>query len=162
MLILVSLASPGTKATSYAGNWALDMQQSKNLPRYYENVKSHKLTITQDDKLLNVAVEISRGQAGPDKLTFVYHLDGSESRTETAIRTQDGMINVPTTLKAVVRDDGRLQITITREIPMQGQSFNGISIEDWALSPTGKLLTIHRADDTPRGKMEADMVFVRN
>jgi hypothetical protein len=161
-LILMFLAIPGAKATSYAGVWALDMQQSKNLPRYYENVKSHKLTITQDDKLLNVAVEISRGQTGSDNLTFVYNLDGSESRTETPIRTQDGMIKVPTTLKAVVLDDGKLEITITRDVPIQGQNFKGISIEDWALSANGKVLTIHRADDTPRGKMEADMLFVRN
>jgi hypothetical protein len=33
-----------------------------------------------------------------------------------------------------------------------------LHIEDWNLSADGKILTIHRADDTPRGKMEADMV----
>ncbi len=156
------IAFGATAPANYAGNWTLDKKQSKNLPGFYENVQSHKLSITQDEKHLNVAVEVNIGQKEPDKLNFVYNLDGSESKTETMIRTPDGLIHVPTTLKATVNADGRLQITITRTIKMRDQTFDAITVEDWVLSADGKTLSIHRTDDTPRGKMEADMVFVKS
>lgn len=161
ILMAASFAFAANKPANYAGNWTLDFKQSKNLPKFYENVKSHKLFITQDEKLLNVAVEVNLGQETADKLGFVYNLDGTESKTEVKIRTQNGPLNVPATLKALVRDDGKLQITISREIPMGDMPFKGITVEDWQLSADGKTLTIHREDETPRGKMQADMVFVK-
>lgn len=162
VLLPTSFAYGPVKPANYVGAWTLDMQQSKNLPKFYENVKSHKLFITQDEKHLIVVVEVSLGQGEPDKLNFNYNLDGSESKTETMIRTPNGMVSVPTTLKAVVAGDGKMQITIVREITMPDKTFKGVTVEDWSLSADGKTLTIHRADDTPRGKMQADMVFVKS
>ena len=160
-MLVASFALGAAKPANYAGSWTLDMKQSKNLPRYYERVKSHQLNITQDDKHLSVAVEIGHEQGEPDKINFIYNLDGSETKTETKIRTQNGLVSVPTTLKATVTDNGGLHITIGREIPMGDQTFKGVSVEDWQLSADKKTLTIHRADETPRGKMEADMIFLK-
>lgn len=162
LLLLSSHAFAAPKTENYAGTWTLDTKQSKNLPPFYSRVRSHKLIITQDEKHLNVAVEVSIGEAAPDKLSFPYNLDGSETKTETLIRTPAGPQSVPATLKAVVSADGRVHITITRELQMQGESFKGITNEDWELSADGKTLTIHRTDEMPRGKMQTEMVFVKS
>ncbi|HEY0427436.1 MAG TPA: hypothetical protein VGC76_06485 [Pyrinomonadaceae bacterium] len=160
-LILMSFTFAFAKPANYSGTWTLDFKQSKNLPPFYANVKSHKLSITQNEKTLNVAVEVDAGQGAPDNLSFVYNLDGSETKTETGIRTPGGMKSVPTTLKAETAGNGNLKITITREITMPDGAFKGVTIENWELSADGKTLTIHRTDEMPRGKMEADMVFVK-
>lgn len=149
------------KAADYSGAWTLDMAQSKNLPPFYANVKSHKLLVKQDSGRLNVDVEVSDGGAEPFKVSFVYTLDGTETKTKTQMRTPSGPLDVPTTLKAVQAEGGGLHITITREVVMRDQPFKMVTTEDWQLSPDGKTLNIRRADDTPRGKMEAEMVFVR-
>jgi hypothetical protein len=147
---------------NYAGVWTLDMKQSKNLPPFYSHVEGHKLSITQDDKQLRVAVEISDTEREPFKIEFVYSLDGAETKTETQMRTPAGMRSVPTTLKAVAHEDGTLHLTITREIQTpDGRALKAVTDEDWQLGPGAKTLTIHRSDDTPRGKTESDMLFVK-
>jgi hypothetical protein len=161
ILLAATFVFAATKPANYAGNWTLDFKQSKNLPKYYDNIKNHKLSITQDEKVLNVGVQISFGQPTPDKMSFVYNLDGTESKTEVQIRNQNGPLMVPATLKADSIENGKLKITISREIPMGETTFKGITVEDWELSADGKTLTIHRADDTPRGKVEMDMIFVK-
>jgi hypothetical protein len=161
-LIFACFTFAQAKPANYAGNWTLDTAKSKNLPKYYERIKSHKLSITQDEKQLKVAVTVDLGGSEPDKLSFVYNLDGSETKTQTQIRTQDGPMQVPTTLSAKVGADGKIHIIIAREIQLPDGPFKGTTIEDWELSADGKTLTIHRADDTPRGKTESDMIFVKN
>lgn len=150
------------KPVNYAGSWTLDVAQSRSLPDYYARVKSHRLTITQDDARMDIAVEIDIGGPEPDRLRFSYPLDGTPVETETGIRMRDGLVNVPTTLRARVDDAGAVHITISRRIPMPDRVVVGETWEDWALSPDGRTLTIHRVDDTPRGRLEADMVFVRS
>ena len=44
---------------------------------------------------------------------------------------------------------------------MNGSSINAVTTEDWHLSSDGKKIAIHRNDDTPRGKVDAEMVFVK-
>lgn len=160
-LLLASSVFAATKTENYTGNWTLDAKQSKNLPPYYAHVRSHKLSIAQDDKRLRVAVQIIREEGAPDQINLAYNLDGTETTTEMLVRTPDGPQSVPATLKATVDAQGRVHITITRQLQMQGQEFKGITTEDWELSSDGKTLTIHRTDEMPRGKMQADMVFVK-
>jgi hypothetical protein len=161
-MILLSSTLVLAKPTNFAGSWTLDKEQSKDLPSFYENVKSHKLNITQDEKTLNVGVEINDGRPEIAKLNFVYNLDGTESKAETKIRTPNGEMSVPTTLKAETAQNGILKITISRDIMLSNGSFKGITVESWELSGDGKTLKIHRADDTPRGKLEFDMIFVKS
>ncbi len=151
------------KPADYSGAWSLDMKQSKNLPPFYSNVQSHKLDIKQDEKHLRVAVEISDGGAEPFRANFDYNLDGTETKTETRMRTPDGTRNIPTTLKAEVTEGGGLHITITRERPTRdGSTMKLPTVEDWHLSADGKTLNIRRSDETPRGeRVESEMVFVR-
>lgn len=160
--LVVSFGFTGMKPVNYAGTWTLDAKQSKNLPPYYSEVKSQKLTVTQTDAQLSVAVEIDAGRAAPDRMSFIYQLDGTETNTETSIRTPAGLTNVPTKLKATVGDGGRIHLTISREIPMQGQTIKAATDEDWELSADGQTLTIRRADDTPRGRVQMEMIFVKS
>lgn len=162
-LSIAALASAGPRPANYAGTWMLDMKQSRNLPGFYQRVQSHKLIITQDEQHLQVDVELDLGQKEPDRLNFVYNLDGSETRTETMMRGPNGRMNLPTTLKATVGEGGRVRIIIAREINMGEKKLKGITTEDWQLSPDGKTLIIHRADEGgPMGKTEMDMVFVKS
>src|SRR5215213_8284092 len=102
-LLAASLAfGVAGKPADYTGAWTLDMKQSQNLPPFYSNVQGHKLNITQDEKHLRVAVEISDGGAEPFKANFDYNLDGTETQAETQMRTPNGTRNIPTTLKAEV------------------------------------------------------------
>lgn len=160
-LLAASLVNGAAKPVDYSGAWTLDMKQSRNLPPFYANVKSHKLVVKQDWGHLLVAVEVEDGGAEPFKVNFNYSLDGTESKTETQMRTPSGTRTIPTTLKAVVAEDGGLHITITREMRMGEGAFRAATDEDWHLSPDGKTLNIHRTDDTPRGKTESEMVFVK-
>lgn len=161
-LTLLSFTFAFAEPGNYAGNWTLDFKQSKNLPPFYANVKSHKLVITQSEKALNVAVEIDAADDDPLKLSFVYDLGGAETKTESNIKTPDGIKSVPTTLKAEAAANGNLKITISRRIAAPNGAFTGVTVENWELSADGKTLTIHRADETPRGRMEADMIFVKS
>lgn len=161
-LMFVSFAFAEAKPVNYAGTWTLDKTKSKDLPSFYENIKSQQLVVTQDEKQLKIAVTVDLGQNSPDKMNFAYNLDGTETKTETMIRTPNGPRAVPSTLKASVGKDGKVQIIIARELQTPNGVLKGTTTEDWELSSDGKTLTIHRIDDTPRGKMQFDMVFVKS
>jgi hypothetical protein len=68
---------------------------------------------------------------------------------------------VPTKLTAAVREDGGVHITIARTIAMGGSPIEAVTTEDWSLVADGKELRVHRVDDTPRGTIDAQMVFVK-
>ena len=162
-LLLTSavLMAATPKPANYAGKWTLDRAQSRNLPKYYEHVASHTLDITQSEAALDVDVTISAPDHDPDHFNFHYALNGEETSTTTKIRTPSGPTEVPTKLKATRGAQGGLSISIARQFEMNGEPIKAVTIETWELSADGKTLTVHRADETPRGKMECDMVFVR-
>lgn len=151
-------AAPATP--NYSGKWTLDASKSQGLPPFYSRVTSHTLNVAQNDKTLDVAVEVSVGGQAPDKLDFHYTLDGQETKTESSIRTVSGPMKTPAYLKARVDDAGKLAITIDRVIP--GNQSHMKTNELWTLSPDGKTLTVHRLDENPAGSRESDMVFVKN
>jgi hypothetical protein len=72
------------------------------------------------------------------------------------------MVNVPTTLKMITKEDGGVEITISRDVPMPDKTFKGVTVENWELSRDGKTLTIHKTDTAPWGTMESEMVFVKS
>jgi hypothetical protein len=148
---------------NFAGTWSLDKGQSKDLPPFYENVKTHSLKITQSAKELVVSVDVTSAAHEPDHFDFTYALDGSPTKAEAKIRTPDGPMSVPATLQATVAADGGLAITIVRELPSLdgGEPMKGTTNEKWHLQPDGKTLVIDRVDEMPRGKFASTMVFTR-
>lgn len=162
-IFLLAASALFANAADFSGTWSLDMKQSKNLPPYYANIKSHKLSITQDKEHLSVAVEIDAGREKTDHFDFLYNLDGSDSSTETPIRTPNGLLNVPTLLNAKTGADGKIIITITRDIKLPDKIFKGVTTEEWELGKDGKTLTIKRSDTFPDGRTaSAEMIFVKS
>lgn len=160
--LLFAVHSHAAGAANFAGRWSLDKAQSKDLPPFYEQVKSHSLDITQEGSKLVVGVEITSDAHDPLRSRYDYTLDGVSSKTETQIRTQDGPKSVPTVLTANPAANGDLAITIERELPMpDGNTMKGKTNETWHLSEDGKTLTIARVDENRRGVMNSTLVFVR-
>jgi hypothetical protein len=149
-------------AADYSGRWTLDKTQSKDLPDYYANVKSHALEIEQDAKELVVRVAITREDGGIDDFDFRYALDGTPVKTTSEVRTPNGKLTIPAILSAKPAADGGLSITIERELPMRGETVKGMTYETWHLDATGKVLTIDRIDDSPRRRHEAKMIFTKS
>jgi hypothetical protein len=166
LLLAVTAAAPTPSAPAaapdYSGAWTLDRARSPGLPAMYANVRAQRLAVTQTDTRLTVAVEIDAGGAQPERFEFVYSLDGAETTGTTRVRTPDGMLEVPIRLRAAHGDDGRLHITITRELPLRGQTVTVTGTEAWELAPDGRTLTVHRVEQMRNGsEMRFDMVFVR-
>jgi hypothetical protein len=146
----------------YSGAWTLDKARSTGLPPFYSGVRGHRLAVAQTDARLTVDVEIDEGRAEPARFNFVYALDGTETSTTSRVRTPNGMMDIPTRLRAAHGDDGRLHITITRELPRGGETVIATGSEAWELSADGHTLTVHRVDQMPGGgEMRSEMVFTR-
>jgi hypothetical protein len=158
-LALTAAASPlDHTAPSYAGAWTLDLGKSTGLPDYYSRVKSHKLSIAQNEAQLKVEVTVDAGFGEPDKIPFAYALNGVETKTETSIRGPGGLVPVPTKLTASQSSDGHVHINITRIIAMGGPPMDAVTTEEWSMSADGSTLTVHRIDDTPRGHVDGSPV----
>jgi hypothetical protein len=166
LLATSAAAAPGPAVPAahpdYSGAWTLDKARSTGLPPFYDQVRSHRLAVAQSDAQLTVDVEIDEGGAQPERFNFTYSLTGAETATTTKVRTPDGMLDVPTRLRAAHGEDGRLHITITRELPLRGQTVTATGTEEWELSADGRTLTVHRVEQMRQGReMRFDMVFVR-
>lgn len=156
-------SAPPIAPPDYGGAWTLDKARSTGLPPVYANVRSHRLDVTQTDSRLRVDVTIEGVEPQPERFEFVYALDGSETTTTTRIRTPNGAMDVPARLRATQGDDGQLHISITRALPLRGETVTVTGTEAWELSPDGRTLTIHRVEQMRRGtEMRFDMVFVRD
>ena len=161
--LLLSFSVFAAGPANYSGNWSLDKSASKDLPPFYEQVKSHSLKITQNEKELLVAVEVTSGAHEPDRFDVTFHLDGQPVKSDAQVRTPNGPMKVPATFTAQPEADGGLTITIERELPSRdGQPFKGTTVEKWRLSQDGKTLTIDRSDTMRGGSFASTMIFTRS
>jgi hypothetical protein len=158
-IFLLTAGAAEAQSKSFQGSWVMDQTSSKGLPEYYSRIKSHKLSIQQDKTELKLAIAIDLGGSEPDRFDLRYQIDGPETKTETPVRTPKGLLMVPTVLSARSTGQNALHISIVREVPMGASPFKGVTTEEWELSKDGKTLNIHKVDDTPRGKLESQMVF---
>ena len=160
LLLAVHMHAAGP--ADFSGQWSLDRSQSKDLPPFYEEVKSHSLKITQNEKELVVGVDIASDAHGPLHNDFTYSLDGQPTKTESQVRTPDGPLSVPTVLTAKPADDGKIGITIQRELPSRdGETMKGKTVESWRLQDA-KTLVIDRVDETRGGTRTSTLVFTRS
>jgi hypothetical protein len=164
LLALTPAAAPARSAAppDYSGAWTLDKAQSPGLPPMFASVRGQRLAVTQTASRLVVDVEIDGGAPEPERFNFVYSLDGEETAATTRVRTPDGMLDVPTRLRAAHGDDGRLHITIARQLSLGGQTVTATGTEEWELRPDGRTLVVHRVEQMRNGsEARFDMVFVR-
>lgn len=150
ILALVVNAAP---PASFAGLWVLDKSKTQNLPRQWENATSVTMEIKQDEKQITAETQ-AEGSQFPSP-TWTYNLDGTESSVDV-----QGRMPSKATLKAAWANDGNtLELSRKQTGTFNGQEFSFTTTEKWTLSEEGKVLTILRSSETPRGKQESTLVF---
>jgi uncharacterized protein YabE (DUF348 family) len=111
------------------------------------------MEIKQDDKQITVETKAEGSQFPSQPLT--YNLDGTESNVEV-----QGRMTGKATLKAAWANDGNtLELSRKQTGTFNGQEVTITSNEKLTLSEGGKVLTIARSSEGPRGKQESTLVF---
>ena len=181
LLASVWAVAGATAPTNFAGTWTLDKAKSKELPPQWENIESYTLTVTQDGQQLTVDTKVARKEnaegggpgaggppgagggggrrggmggglgMGPQNVT--YKLDGSEAALDTGGRGS-------ATVKAEWQNGGKtLKLTTKRAFNFQGEDRTFTSTDTWELSADGKVLTVQRSSESPRGTQSSTLVF---
>lgn len=137
-------------------------EQSKDLPAQLAALKAFDLTVAAD-KGLKIDVDIETGQTQVPHVhqSFFYPLDGTESATTTEVMTPAGPKQIPTRLTGKVEENGGLDLTMSRDLPMKDKVRTLQSVEKWELSADGKSLTVHVNEERPDGPATYAMVFER-
>lgn len=169
--LVITLAVHAAAPANFAGTWTLDKSKSQGLNPRQQNADSVSLVITQTDKEITLEEKITggnppaggqpggppgggggggrgMGMGGPR----TYNLDGSETSTENE--------RGKTVRKATVSSDGKT-IELSSKSTFQGP--NGEitlnSNDKLQLSADGKVLTINRHSESPRGAQDSTLVF---
>ena len=156
LLVLTAQAISAAPA-NFAGTWTLDKAKSESLPRFWENVDSVTLVITQDAQQITVETKLSGGGGqGIPSQALTYKLDGSQTMAEMG-----GRMPGKATLKAKWIDDSKLELNTVRNVNFQGNDVTITTKEQWQLTDRGKVLKIHRTSESPRGTQESKPSFNR-
>ena len=166
---LAVVAASAFAAANFAGAWSLDKAKSQGLDPRMQNAESVTWTITQDDKQISIESKVvagappagaptgggggggmggGRGPAGPR----VFGLDGKEATAEVQGGTN--------TTKTTWSSDGKtLELSAVRAGSRDGQEFKFTTVEKLSLSGDGKVLTVARHGESPRGPQDSTLVF---
>jgi hypothetical protein len=175
---LAVLAASAASA-NFAGTWNLDKAKSQGLDPRMQNAESVVWTITQDDKTISIDSKVTAGQpaagappagappagnppagaapggpgggrgggmGGPRS----FNLDGKEVSTEV----QGGSNTTKATWSG-----GTLELSSVRTGSRDGTEFKFTTIEKLSLSGDGKVLTVNRHSESPRGVTDSTLVF---
>lgn len=162
-LAVVAVSASG--GANFGGTWNLDKAKSQGLDPRMESAESVACIIVQDDKTVSMEWKITggqppagappggggmgRGPSGPR----VYNLDGKEVASE-------GQMGGTNTSKATWSSDGKtLELSTVRTGSRDGQEFKFTTIDKLSLSADGKVLTVNRHNESPRGTTDATLVF---
>lgn len=174
---------------NFAGTWTLDKSKSQGLSQRIQGVDSVVWTITQTDKNITIDEKITGGQAGgpggaaPGAAPAgappagappaggqggpgrgmggggnmgprTFNLDG----TETSGEMMGGRAKFVRTSKW--SSDGKTLELITKStFQREGEEITTTSTDKLELSADGKVLTIARHSETPRGPQDSTWVF---
>jgi hypothetical protein len=164
-VLAVSAAAPA----NFAGTWNLDKTKSQGLDPRMQNAESITWTITQDDKTISIDSKVTggqppaggpgggggmggrRGPSGPRS----FSLDGKEMTAEAV-----GQMGGSNTTKGTWSSDGAiLELSSARTGNRDGQDFKFTTIDKLSLSSDGKVLTVLRHSEGPRGPQDSTLVF---
>jgi hypothetical protein len=171
-----SKPADAAKPTDFSGKWTLDVGKSKLDERM--RIESMTLNVTQTEKELKTESTIKRtpppananmtpgggrggiggGLAGTGPETRTYSLDGKETTEDNTA----GGIPSSAQLKAELKKDGTLNLSVTRKFNTPMGAAEAVTKEAWSLSADGKTLTISRDQTTPRGSFSATLVLNKN
>lgn len=165
MFCLCFQAAPVFAATSdFSGYWELDAGKSI-LPDTMQ-VESIVLRVSHTEKDLKVesttlinanSSAAVRGKFGVVKQTEIYNLEGGE--TKLAVGGEVPLGNE--TRKASVTADGKLNLTLTRNVKNAAGEATMKTNEIWELLDAGETLKITRYMETPRGATNAELFFTK-
>ena len=161
-LLVVIAASAQTKV-SFAGTWNLDKEKSQGLDPRMQSVDSVTWTITQDDKTISIESKVvggqqpqggggggmGRGMGGPR----TYTLDGKEVTTDAG-----GQMGGTNTMKAAW-NGATLELSSVRAGSFNGNEFKATTLDKMSLSGDGKVMTVVRHSESPRGTSDSTLVF---
>lgn len=186
--LVFSLAVHAAAPTSFAGTWTLDKSKSQNLNQRIQNVESVTWTVTQTDKTITIDEKIAggggpgggagaapsgappaggapaaggqgggqggqgRGMGGVMGGPRTYNLDGTEVSGETA---RGKFLR-----KATLSSDGKT-LELSQKTTFQGPEgeVTVTSNDKLELSADGKVLTVARHSESPRGPQDSTWVF---
>lgn len=166
-LALAAFGTTGGLPVSFAGSWTLDKAMSQGLSQRMQNAESVTCVITQDDKTIAVDWKIEggqppaggagggmgggRGPGGPQ----TYNLDGKEATSDAG-----GQMGGTNTMKATWSDATKtLELMFVRAGSFNGNDFKATTTDKMSLSADGKVLTINRHSESPRGTQDSTLVF---
>lgn len=176
-LILSATVFAQDRGANFAGSWMLDASKSKLDERM--RIESMTLNVSQTDKEFKVETKtkraprpegamsggggqgrggMGRGGFGGGDGTSVYSLDGKETKAEL----ETPMGKIPVVYKANLEKGGRLTLSSSRTISGQMGEMTITTKETWSLSEDGKILTVKRETETPRGTQTSEMVFTKS
>lgn len=171
---LVFALAAHAAAPNFAGTWTLDKSKSQGLSQRVQNAESVSWVVTQTDKEITVDEKITgggapggppgggvgpggpggggRGMMGPmGPRTF--NLDGSETTGDTG--------RGKFARKATLSSDGKTLELVTKSTfqTQDGSEVTVSSSDKLSLSDDGKVLTVVRHTESPRGAQDSTMVF---
>lgn len=172
-LVFALAAQAAAPPPNFAGTWTLDKSKSQGLSQRMQNVESASWVITQTDKEISIEEKITAGAqaqgsgagpgpggpgqgGGPGRGMMggprTFSLDGSETTGE--------MGRGKFARKATLSSDGKT-LELTSKMTFQGPDGEIVSTtnEKLSLSEDGKVLTVVRHTESPRGAQDSTMVF---
>ena len=170
---LVFALAAQAAAPNFAGTWTLDKSKSQGLNPRMQNAESVTWNVTQTDKEITIEEKITGGTppaGGPPGGGAVggggqgrggmmgmggpraFNLDGSE--------TSGDMGRGKFVRKATLASDGKtLELSSKVTFQTQDGEVTTTSTEKLSLSADGKVLTVVRHAETPRGAQDSTLVF---
>ena len=176
--VFAALAATVLPAADFAGTWTLDKAKSQGLDPRLQNAESVQWIITQDDKKISIESKVTAGQlpagappagaapaggppgggggggrgpGGPRS----FNLDGKEATSEAG-----GQMGGTNTTKATWAADAKtLELVSVRTGNRDGTEFKFTTTEKLTQSADGKVLTVQRHSESPRGPQDATLVF---
>ena len=162
----LAVASVGASGgVNFGGTWTLDKTKSQGMSPRMENAESVNCVITQDDKTISMEWKVAggqppaggggggmgRGPSGPQ----VFNLDGKEVTSEGG-----GQMGGTNTMKATWSTDGKtLELSSVRTGSFNGNEFKATQVDKLSMSEDGKVLTVNRHSESPRGTTDSTLVF---
>lgn len=168
---LVFALAAHAAAPNFAGSWTLDKSKSQGLNPRQQNAESVALNITQTDKEITIEEKVTggappagapagggpgggggggrgMGMGGPR----TFNLDGSETTGDTG---RGKFVR-----KATMSADGKT-LELVSKTTFQGPDgeMTLTSSEKLSMSEDGKVLTVVRHSESPRGAQDSTLVF---
>lgn len=175
---LVFALAAHAAAPNFAGTWTLDKSKSQGLSQRIQNAEGVSWVITQTDKEITIEEKVQGGGGpggpggppaggapagggpgggGPGRGGMMgprmYSLDGSETTGETG--------RGKFARKATLSSDGKT-LELVNKNTFQGQDGNEMTLtssDKLSLSGDGKVLTVVRHSESPRGPQDSTWVF---